>query len=89
MYQAVQIVGSLLILAAFMATQLGRLSPTGYRYLIANTVGSALLTVTAVLGREWGFLLLEGVWAATSAYALANTAIRDRRRAATRGRAVT
>jgi hypothetical protein len=33
-------------------------------------VGSAILTVDAYLGREWGFLLLEGVWALVSAYGI-------------------
>lgn len=68
MYEATQIVGSLLILAAFVAAQLRRLDQSSYRYLIANAVGSAVLTFTAVLRLEWGFILLEGAWALMSIY---------------------
>ncbi len=70
-YDVVQIVGSLLILAAFVATQFGRIDQSTYRYLIANAVGSAVLTVTAVVSLEWGFILLEGVWALVSIYSIA------------------
>jgi hypothetical protein len=70
LYDIVQIAGSLLILAAFVAALLGRLGQTSYRYLIANAAGSAVLTVTAVITVEWGFILLEGVWAIASTYTI-------------------
>jgi hypothetical protein len=38
----------------------------GETFLAANAVGSAALAGTAVIGREWGFILLEAVWAAVS-----------------------
>jgi hypothetical protein len=69
-YDVIQIVGSLLILAAFVAAQLGRVDQSSYRYLIANAAGSAILTVTAVVSLEWGFILLEGVWALVSMYSI-------------------
>jgi hypothetical protein len=65
-----QIAGSLLILAGFVAALLGRLDQSSYPYLVANAVGSAILTATAVPGLEWGFILLEGVWALVSAYSI-------------------
>jgi hypothetical protein len=70
MEQLIQIAGALLILAAFILTQLDRLSPHSRTYLLANLGGSAVLTVEAWIGQDWGFLLLEGVWALVSAYGL-------------------
>jgi hypothetical protein len=68
--QAVQIVGALLILAGFVAGQLGVLRTNSRLYLILNLAGSAILTFDAWGGRQWGFVLLEGVWAIVSAWGL-------------------
>lgn len=65
--QLIQIAGSLLILIAFIAAQLQRLETGAWLYLLLNLVGSGTLAVLAFLGQQWGFLLLEGVWAIVSA----------------------
>jgi hypothetical protein len=69
-YQLVQIGGSLLILAAFAASQAGRLPIDSQLYLVLNFVGSAILAVLAWIDQQWGFLLLESVWAVVSLYSL-------------------
>lgn len=74
MYDVVQVAGSLLILLAFIAALAGRLSQSSYLYLAVNAIGSAALAITAAIGREWGFLLLEGVWALVSAYSVVRKA---------------
>ena len=69
-YQLVQVAGSLLILAGFAAAQTGRLRIDSPRYLVLNFVGSAILAVLAWIDQQWGFLLLEGVWALVSLWGL-------------------
>lgn len=70
MDQVIQIVGALLILAAFAAVQFDRMRPDSRLYLALNLGGSAILAVLAVLASQWGFVLLEGVWAVVSAWGL-------------------
>lgn len=71
MDQLIQIVGALLILAAFAAVQFERMRPDSRLYLALNLVGSVILAVLAYVEHQWGFLLLEGVWAIVSAWGLA------------------
>jgi len=69
-HQVVQIVGALLILAGFVAAQFRVLDPQSRPYLVVNLAGSAVLTVDAWGERQWGFFLLELVWALVSAWGL-------------------
>lgn len=65
--QAWQLAGAILLLAGYVAAQLGWLGSTSMPYLMLNVAGSGILAVLAWLGRDWGFLLLEGVWGLVAA----------------------
>jgi hypothetical protein len=71
MIQAISVVGALLILAPFAASQFGRLATTTLAYQLMNLVGSAALTAVAIVERQYGFILLEGTWAVVSLAGLA------------------
>ena len=68
MAQVVQILGAIAILLGFTLAQFGRVDVRSTTYLTLNLVGSAVLAVLAYHERQWGFLLLEGVWAIVSAW---------------------
>jgi hypothetical protein len=70
MGQLLQILGAVLILTAYTLAQIGRLDQRSYPYLILNLVGSSVLALLAAIDRQWGFLLLEGVWALVSLWSL-------------------
>jgi hypothetical protein len=70
MDQVIQVVGALCILAAFAAVQLGRMRVDSRVYLVLNLVGSAILAFLALDQQQWGFVLLETVWALVSAWSL-------------------
>jgi protein-S-isoprenylcysteine O-methyltransferase Ste14 len=76
--QLVQIVGALLILAGFAAVQFERMRPDSRLYLALNLVGSAILAVLAWVESQWGFLLLETVWAIVSAWGLSRLLFQPR-----------
>ena len=51
----VQVLGSLLIL-------IGKLKTNSLNYLLLNAIGALILGIDAFIGKQWGFVLLEGVW---------------------------
>ena len=69
-----QIVGALAILIPYMWTLLGSLSTRSFAYLVPNLIGGCLLAVLALAGQNWGFLLLEGCWAAVAVVGLLSLA---------------
>jgi hypothetical protein len=66
MEQVISLVGAILILAAYAGHQFGLIEHTDAAYSWMNLVGSLVLAVVAYRGQQWGFLLLEVVWAAVS-----------------------
>jgi hypothetical protein len=70
MDQVIQVIGALLILAGFTAAQAGWLRVDSPTYLVLNLIGSLVLAFLAWDERQWGFLLLETVWAVVSLWSL-------------------
>ncbi len=58
-----EVTGAILILVAFALAQFRGLDRHGASYLVLNLVGAALLAGSAAIHRQWGFLLLQSVWA--------------------------
>ena len=80
MGQAVQLLGAVLVVGAYVAAQQKRLRFDSVEFLALNTVGAGILTVVAAVNGYFGFLLLEGVWTWVAARGL-RRAIRARQEA--------
>ena len=70
MDQAVQLIGAVFILTAFVMAQQRRMATDSVAYLVLNAVGAAILAVVAVLDGDIGFTLLEGTWTVVSTIGL-------------------
>ena len=70
MLQVISVLGALAILGAFAANLFGWIRPSNLWYSVANFLGSAVLTVVALVDRQLGFLLLEGTWALVSLWGI-------------------
>ncbi|MEO6998075.1 MAG: transporter [Terracoccus sp.] len=63
LYQAVSVVGSVLLLAAYAGLQTGRLNPsTSYIYQLFNLVGAACLTYSVIEPFNTGVFITEFCW---------------------------
>ena len=68
--QIISLLGSIQILAAYIGVQSGRLETRQRLYSLLNFLGSAILTYVGIVENNYGFILLEGVWALVSLWAL-------------------
>jgi hypothetical protein len=71
MLQLISVMGALAILGAYAASQFGLADTSKLSYQVANFLGSAVLTVVAIVDRQFGFILLEGAWALVSLWGIA------------------
>ncbi len=78
MSEALQWSGAIVVLIAFGLSQAGRWLASSYRYLVLNLIGGIALSAAAALTHQWGFALLEGVWALVAAWGL-SARLRGRR----------
>ncbi len=70
MSEALQWSAAVVVLIAFALSQRGVWRVTSYPYLLLNFTGGIGLSAAAALSHQWGFVLLEGVWAAVAAWGL-------------------
>jgi hypothetical protein len=68
--ELIQVLGAIVILVAFGGLQFGWLGAYSRFYLVLNVVGSVVLSAVALVESDWGFLLLEAVWAVVSLWSL-------------------
>lgn len=68
--QIVEVFGALAVLAAYIADLRGWVNPDDLSYASLNLVGAGTLSVIAVLTGQWGFLLLQSVWALLALYSI-------------------
>lgn len=61
--QALEVVGAILILAAYGLAQFRGMNRHGLPFLLLNAVGSLILGGIAAVHAQWGFLLVYAVWA--------------------------
>lgn len=68
--QILQLAGAVLILSAYGAQQMQKLVSESVAYQALNAVGGLFLCATAVVERQYGFILLEGAWTVLSVWGL-------------------
>jgi hypothetical protein len=67
---AVEIAGALMILVPFALNLFLGFDRHGAPYLLLNLLGSAILTVLATIHQQWGFVVLQFVWAVVALWGL-------------------
>jgi hypothetical protein len=75
-----QVAGSVLCLIAFVLAQAKRVRSDRLPFLVLNVVGSGALGISAAMNDQYGFLMLETVWTAVSAFGLCQALTRLRPR---------
>jgi hypothetical protein len=76
--QILSLVGAALLLGAFALQAATREGAYKRSYLTMNLFGSIALTVTAVVNKQIGFIILEGIWAIISAWSLSKVLLKER-----------
>ena len=75
-FTLVGIVGTALIIVAYLATQQGWLTAGDWRYPLVNLVGAILILLSLITAWNLPVAIIESFWAAISAYGLVRIAVR-------------
>lgn len=62
--------GVFLILLAYFLNVVGLISSKQISFILLNLIGALMACVASILLNYWPFIILEGVWALVSCYAL-------------------
>lgn len=63
-------IGVSLILLAYILNISGKISNKSLSFILLNLIGASTACLASVLLNYWPFIILEGVWAIVSMYAL-------------------
>lgn len=66
--QAISVVGACLVLGAYAALQMQRLTSESMLFQLMNFAGAFFLCVAALESRQLGLILIEGAWTLISAW---------------------
>jgi hypothetical protein len=76
--QILSLIGAALLLSAFALQALAREGAYKKTYLLMNLFGALALTITAVVNRQIGFIVLEGAWVLISIWSLSRVILKAR-----------
>lgn len=65
-------IGVFQILLAYFLNSIGKISNKHLMFILLNLIGAIMACLASVLLNYWPFIILEGIWAMVSLYALLN-----------------
>lgn len=76
---AIGTAGTLLVVLAYLGTQLRAIDAPGLAFPVVNLIGSLLITVSLTVNFDLASALMEGFWVAISLFGIARWAFERRR----------
>ncbi len=73
-YDVLGVFGSLIIIAAYFATQRGWVEASDWRFPLANLIGAVLILISLMVAWNLAAFVMEIFWLAISIYGLARAA---------------
>lgn len=58
------------ILLAYVLNSIGSITNKGLVFILLNLIGATMACMASILLNYWPFIILEGIWALVSLYAL-------------------